>query len=67
MESFLILGFIVGMGHALETDHLAAIGTLPSSGISTPGKSAFLGASRGIGLPTPLRLIAPPVILFGAV
>ncbi len=67
MESFLILGFLVGMAHALEADHLAAVGTLASSGRATPGRLAFLGASWGLGHTTMLLLISAPVVLFGAV
>ena len=67
MESFLILGFVVGMGHALETDHLAAVGTLASSGRATPKRLAFLGASWGMGHTTTLFIISVPVILFGMI
>ncbi|MCF6272895.1 MAG: hypothetical protein L3J37_06840 [Rhodobacteraceae bacterium] len=41
MEAFLIPGFFVGMSHAFETDHLAAIGTLASSGKSSPKRLAL--------------------------
>ncbi len=67
MESFLALGFLVGMGHAFETDHLAAVGTLASSGKASPKRLALLGASWGMGHTTTLFLISLPVILFGAV
>ena len=67
MESFLVLGFLVGMGHAFETDHLAAIGTLASSGKASPKRLALLGASWGMGHTTTLFVISTPVILFGAI
>ncbi len=67
MESFLLLGFLVGMSHAFETDHLAAIGTLASSGKATPKRLAFLGASWGVGHTTTLFVISLPVILFGVI
>ncbi len=67
MESFLVLGFFVGMGHAFETDHLAAIGTLASDGKATPRRLAFLGASWGMGHTSTLFVISLPVILLGAV
>jgi len=64
---FLLLGFLVGMAHAFETDHLAAIGTLASSGKATPKRLAFLGASWGMGHTTTLFVISLPVILFGVI
>ena len=67
MESFLVLGFFVGLSHAFETDHLAAIGTLASDGKATPGRLALLGASWGIGHTTTLFVISLPVILFGVI
>ena len=67
MESFLLLGFLVGMSHAFETDHLAAIGTLASSGKATPKRLVFLGASWGVGHTTTLFVISLPVILFGVI
>ncbi len=67
MESFLILGFFMGMGHALEADHLAAVGTLASTGKATPKRLALLGASWGFGHTTTLFLISMPVVVFGYV
>ncbi|MDQ7080537.1 MAG: sulfite exporter TauE/SafE family protein [Paracoccaceae bacterium] len=67
MESFLILGFFMGMGHALEADHLAAIGTLASTGKASPKRLALLGASWGFGHTTTLFLISMPVVVFGYV
>ncbi len=64
---FLLLGFLVGVSHAFETDHIAAIGTLASSGKATPKRLAFLGASWGMGHTTTLFLISLPVILFGVI
>ena len=64
---FLLLGFLVGMAHAFEADHMAAIGTLASSGKATPKRLAFLGASWGMGHTTTLFVIALPVILFGVI
>jgi len=67
MAAFLFLGFFIGIGHAFEADHLAAIGTLASSGNATPKRLAFLGASWGIGHTTTLFLFSLAVIVFGAV
>jgi len=67
MFSFLALGFLIGMGHALEADHLAAVGALATSGRSTPKKMAFLGASWGMGHTTTLFVLSAIVLLFGYV
>ena len=64
MEGFLLLGFLVGMGHALEADHLAAVGTLSTE----PGRSrslALRGAVWGLGHTITLFAICTAVILFG--
>ncbi len=67
MESFLLLGFLVGMAHAFEADHLAAVGALASEGRATGRRLAVLGASWGLGHTTMLVLIATPVVAFGYV
>ncbi len=67
MESFLMLGFLVGMGHAFEADHLAAVGALASEGRATGRRLALLGASWGLGHTTTLFLISTPVVAFGYV
>ncbi len=67
MLSFLIIGLFIGMAHAFETDHLAAIGTLASSGRATPGRLAFLGMSWGLGHTTTLLILSGAVLAFGAV
>lgn len=67
MVSFLILGFLIGMSHALEADHLAAVGALASSGKTSPRKLAFLGASWGLGHTTTLFLLSALVLVFGYV
>lgn len=67
MVSFLILGFLIGISHALEADHLAAIGTLAGSGRSSSKKLAFLGASWGLGHTTTLLALSSAVLVFGFV
>ena len=67
MASFLILGFLIGMSHALEADHLAAVGALATSGRPSPKKLAFLGASWGLGHTTTLFLLSSLVLVFGYV
>ncbi len=65
MSGFLILGFLFGMSHALETDHLAAVGTLASSERGSGRRIALLGASWGFGHALTLLLIAAPLIALG--
>lgn len=67
MVSFLILGMVIGMAHALEADHLAAVGTLAVAGKASPKRLAFLGVSWGMGHTTTLLLLSVPVVLFGVV
>lgn len=67
MFGFLALGLFIGMAHALEADHLAAIGAMTARAKATPKKLAFMGASWGLGHTTTLLLLSLPVILFGLV
>lgn len=67
MGSFLILGFFLGMSHALEADHLAAVGALASKGRASGRRLALLGASWGLGHTTTLMVLALPIVIFGAV
>jgi len=67
MISFLLLGFLIGLSHAMEADHLAAVGALSVSGKSSPKRLAFLGASWGMGHTATLFLLSSIVIGFGVV
>ncbi|WP_372885511.1 hypothetical protein [Shimia sp.] len=67
MLSFLALGLVVGMAHALEADHLAAVGTLATKNANTRRRLAWLGASWGLGHTTTLFLLSLPVLLLGFV
>lgn len=65
MLGFLTLGFLLGMGHALEADHLAAVGALAADGKPTPKKMLGLGASWGAGHTTTLFILCAFVFVFG--
>ena len=49
MIGFLILGFLIGMSHALEADHLSAISTMMSDAKGSKKRLAFRGATWGLG------------------
>ena len=62
--SFTALGFLMGMGHALEADHLAAVATMMDDG----GKRRALiarGAYWGLGHTIALFVICSVVVMLG--
>ena len=65
MEGFLALGFLIGMQHALEADHLAAVGAMAVSGKSSKRGLALRGAAWGLGHTITLFAICTAVILMG--
>jgi hypothetical protein len=66
MYAFLLLGFLPGMGHSLEADHLAAVGAM-ATGRSSKKRLAVLGAAWGLGHTITLLLLCSAVIFFGFV
>ncbi|HEY2753981.1 hypothetical protein [Phenylobacterium sp.] len=62
--SLILLGFLAGMGHALEPDHLAAVGAL-ATGKSSRRAMVLRGAAWGLGHTITLFLICSAVILLG--
>ena len=51
MAWFLALGFLIGMQHALEADHLAAVGAMAaSSRLETRARAAW--CRLGLGQPS---------------
>ncbi len=67
MEGFLTLGFLIGMSHALEADHLAAIATMAVDRPAGRRRLALRGAVWGLGHTITLFAICTSVILFGLV
>ena len=64
IAAILPLGFIIGMGHALETDHLAAVSNM----LAEKGNRRALiarGAFWGLGHTLALFLICTAVVLLG--
>jgi sulfite exporter TauE/SafE len=62
--SLLIVGFLLGMKHATESDHVAAVATL------TPGRHSLftgirLGIAWGVGHTTTLLLVGAVVLALG--
>jgi ABC-type nickel/cobalt efflux system permease component RcnA len=64
MLSFLALGFLIGLRHALEPDHVAAVLTMRTRGGSV-GDHARSGMLWGIGHALTLLLLAGGCVLFG--
>ncbi len=65
MEGFLALGFLIGMQHALEADHLAAIGAMATDGKSGRRGLVLRGAVWGLGHTTTLFAICAAAVLLG--
>jgi len=65
LEGFLALGFLIGMQHALEADHLAAVGTMATAGRTSKRRLALRGAVLGLGHTITLFAICAAVILLG--
>ncbi len=64
MSFILLLGFLMGMKHALEADHLAAIATFSVRKNSLRDTLKY-GFSWGVGHTTTLFLVVVPVFLLG--
>jgi len=65
LEGFLALGFLIGMQHALEADHLAAVGTMAAGRQGGKRGLALRGAVWGLGHTLTLFAICTAVILLG--
>ena len=64
--SFLFLGFLLGMRHATDADHVVAIATIVSRERSL-GASALIGATWGIGHTVMIMAVGAAIIVFGVV
>jgi hypothetical protein len=59
----LTFGFVLGVKHATDADHIAAIGTL-SGGADSPARAARLGAMWGVGHSVSVLLVGGALVLF---
>lgn len=57
----LTFGFVLGVKHATDADHIAAIGTLTSGGAST-ARAARLGAMWGVGHSASVLLVGGALV-----
>jgi hypothetical protein len=62
MLSILLLGFLIGVQHTMEADHVAAVATLASQSPSAR-RTLGLGAAWGLGHSVPLFLLGAAVLL----
>ena len=58
----LALGFVLGVRHATDADHIAAVGTIVSSGGSAR-KAAAIGAAWGVGHSVSVFLVGGTLVL----
>ena len=65
MIGILFLGFLIGMAHALEADHLAAVGTMAVEKSQSQKRLALRGAVWGLGHTLTLFVISAAVLLLG--
>lgn len=66
MISVLLLGLLIGMKHALEADHVAAVASLAARS-RTLGSGVRLGVAWGIGHTATLFVVGATVLSFDAV
>ena len=64
ISSFLLLGFVVGIRHALEADHVAAVMSLATRG-GTIARQARQGAWWGLGHTSTLLFVGGGCVLLG--
>src|SRR6516225_6394832 len=66
LASLLFLGFLLGVRHATDADHIVAIATIVSRQRNLRG-SAMIGAVWGIGHTVTILIVGGAIILFGVV
>jgi sulfite exporter TauE/SafE len=66
LVSIICLGFILGMRHATDADHVIAVSTIVSRQRSVRG-AALIGGLWGVGHTLTLMLVGGAIILFGLI
>lgn len=66
LTSTLMLGFLLGLRHALDADHVAAVATL-ATGTRSLGRTVAQGVAWGMGHTLTLMLFGGAVLVAGAV
>jgi len=64
MTSILLLGLLIGMKHALEADHIAAVASLATAGKGNVKGTLKLGLAWGLGHTLTLSLLGAAVLVF---
>ncbi len=59
-----VLGFVVGLRHAMDADHVAAVGTIVARERNVRG-AALIGAAWGLGHTLSLLLLGGAIVTFG--
>lgn len=62
--TIIALGFVLGMRHATDPDHVVAVTTIVTR-LRTPGKAALVGAAWGVGHMLTVMVVGGGIILFG--
>lgn len=66
IASFILLGFVFGMRHATDADHVIAVATIVGRERQV-GPAAMIGALWGVGHTTTLALVGGAMIVLGVV
>jgi high-affinity nickel permease len=64
--TILMIGFLLGMRHATDPDHVIAVSTIVSRERSLP-RAGFIGILWGFGHTLTIAIVGTAIILFGAV
>ncbi len=60
----LAFGFALGLRHATDADHIAAVGTLTSGSVGGARRAALVGAAWGMGHSASVLLVGGALVLF---
>src|SRR6476620_10608870 len=60
------IGFLLGMRHATDPDHVVAVSTIVSREKSIP-RAGWIGILWGVGHPRTILVVGAAIILFGVV